>query len=177
MTLDFNHNFYELFGLAPRFDLDLAELDRSYREIQVQIHPDKYAQAGDADRRASMQWTTRVNEAYQTLKEPMRRAAYLLALHGVDPEFETNTAMSPEFLTRQMEWREAVEEASNAADACELVRLSARLRKDLDQLYGEMTRELRAQASYPAAAQTLRKLKFLEKVNEEIGDAHERLEA
>lgn len=175
MTLDFSQNFFELFGLPQRFAIEPAVLERSYREIQSQIHPDRFAGAGDAERRASMQWTTRVNEAYQTLKSPIRRAAYLLALHGIDPGFETNTAMPTDFLTRQMAWREAVEEASGAGDAPELDRLSAQLRGELDRLYADLAIELESPAGYPGAARTLRKLKFLEKVAEEIGDAHERL--
>src|SRR5262245_40059980 len=84
---------FELFGLAPAFALDLARLETAYRQIQAQVHPDRFAHAGDAERRASMQMTTRVNEAYRTLKSPVRRAQYLLALNGIDVAFETDTAM------------------------------------------------------------------------------------
>ena len=104
-------NHFELFGLAPAFALDLAHLDRAYRDIQAEVHPDRFAHAGDAERRASMQMTTQVNEAYRTLKSPVRRAKYLLELNGVDVGFETNTAMPPEFLMEQMELREKLEEA------------------------------------------------------------------
>ena len=81
------------------------------------MHPDRFASAGDAERRASMQWTTRVNEAYRTLRSPVQRARYLLELEGVDVAFETNTAMPPDFLMRQMELREALEAAGDARDA------------------------------------------------------------
>ena len=84
---------FELFGLAPAFAVDAEALERSYREIQSRVHPDRFAHAGDAERRASLQWTTRVNEAFQTLKDPVARARHLLELHGVDVAFETNTAM------------------------------------------------------------------------------------
>jgi len=175
MALHLNQNYFELFGLPARFALDPVGLERSYREIQSQIHPDKFAHASEADRRASMQWTTRVNEAYQTLKYPIARAAYLLALHGVDPALESNTSMSAEFLVAQMGWREAIEEASLAGDAREIERLSARLRGELDRLYGEIARQF--DGNHAEAAETLRKLKFLEKLGEEIGEALERLEA
>ena len=89
------------------------------------MHPDRFAHAGDAERRASMQWTTRVNEAYRTLKSPVQRAKYLLELEGVDVAFETNTAMPPEFLMRQMELREALEQAGDARDAAALDALRA----------------------------------------------------
>ncbi len=175
MALHLKQNFFELFGLPARFALDTPGLERSYREIQSQIHPDKFAHASEAERRASMQWTTRVNEAYQTLKYPIARAAYLLALRGVDSGLESNTAMSPEFLVAQMGWRKAIEEASLASDARELERLSSRLRVELERLYGEIDRQL--EGNHADAAGTLRKLKFFEKLGEEISEALERLEA
>src|SRR5436189_3457099 len=101
---------FELFGLQPAFALDTEALEKAYREIQSRVHPDRFAHAGDAERRASLQWTTRVNEAFESLKNPVSRASHLLALHGVDVAFETNTAMPPEFLMQQMKLREALEE-------------------------------------------------------------------
>src|SRR5258708_19679071 len=108
---------FELFGLSPRFQLDAVALERAYREIQARVHPDRFAHAGDAERRASLQWTTRVNEAYRSLKNPVQRASHLLALHGVDVAFETNTAMAPAFLAQQMELREALENATHSNHA------------------------------------------------------------
>src|SRR6266540_5365378 len=104
-------NHFELFGLEPVFALHADSLDSAYRDIQAKVHPDRYAHAGDAERRASLQWTTRVNEAYRGLKNPVQRASHLLALHGVDVAFETNTAMPTDFLTQQMELRERLEQA------------------------------------------------------------------
>ena len=108
------HSHFDLFGLAPAYALESEALERSYREIQSRVHPDRFAHAGDAERRASLQWTTRVNEAYRTLKDPVQRAKHLLELHGVDVAFETNTAMPGDFLAQQMELRESLEEAKKA---------------------------------------------------------------
>src|ERR1043166_6108517 len=105
---------FDLFGLQPAFAVDEVRLERAYREIQSRVHPDRFAHAGDAERRASLQWTTRVNEAYRALKNPVQRASHLLELHGVDVAFETNTAMPAEFLMQQMELRERLEEAKEA---------------------------------------------------------------
>jgi molecular chaperone HscB len=80
-------NHFELFGLAPAFALEAEALENSYRDIQARVHPDRFAHAGDAERRASLQWTTRVNEAYRTLKDPVQRGKHLLELHGVDVAF------------------------------------------------------------------------------------------
>jgi len=92
------------------------------------VHPDRFASAPQAEQRVSMQLATLVNEAYQTLKSPLRRAGYLLQLQGVDPEFETNTAMPAEFLADQMEKRERLEEAAAASDWQRLIALSSDLR-------------------------------------------------
>jgi molecular chaperone HscB len=177
MAVSLKHDFFELFGLPARYALDSGELDRAYRDIQSAVHPDRFVHGSDAERRASMQSATHVNEAYQTLKDPIRRAAYLLQRHGVDPRFETNTAMPADFLVQQMEWREAIEEAAASADVGELDRLSTRLAGELKGLYAELGRQIDERGEYAAAADALRKLMFLEKVGREIGDAVETLES
>ncbi len=163
-------NHFELFGLTPAFALEAESLERSYRGIQLQIHPDRYAQAGDAERRASMQWTTRVNEAYRTLKSPVQRARYLLEMNGVDVEFETNTQMPADFLMKQLELREALEEAKQPEA---LDRLQAQVRGEKALLEQGIARLLDAQKDYAAAAGEVRKLMFLDKLDAEIDLAYE----
>jgi len=123
-----------------------------------------------------MQLATRVNEAYHTLKSPLARAGYLLQLQGVDPEFETNTSMPAEFLTDQMERRETLEEAVAAGDWERLIALSSELRIEQDALFGRIERQLEAQ-DWKEATTTLRQLKFLDKLSEEIGEAEERMDS
>ena len=167
------HSHFELFGLAPAFGLETEALERSYREIQSQIHPDRFAHAGDAERRASLQWTTRVNEAYRTLKDPVQRAKHVLELHGVDVAFETNTAMPPEFLMQQMELREALEEAKDAAQLDDLRR---QLRSSRASLESEIAEAIDAKKDYAGAAGLVRKLQFLDKLDSEIDAAYETIE-
>src|ERR1044071_8234701 len=121
---------FELFGLPAAFGLDRQALDKAYHEIQSRVPPDRFAHAGDAERRASLQWTTRVNEAYRALKNPVQRASHLLELHGVDVAFETNTAMPAEFLMEQMELREALEGATQSKDLGALETLQKRIDGD-----------------------------------------------
>jgi len=163
-------NHFELFGLTPAFALEAESLERAYREIQSQIHPDRYAQAGDAERRASLQWTTRVNEAYRTLKSPVQRARYLLEMNGVDVQFETNTQMPAEFLMKQLALREALEEAKQPAA---LERLQAQVRREKALLEKHIARLLDVQKDYAAAAGEVRKLMFLDKLDAEIDLAFE----
>jgi len=167
-------NHFELFGLTPAYALDLDHLDRAYRDIQSKVHPDRYAQAGDAERRASMQMTTQVNEAYRTLKSPVRRASYLLELNGVDTGFETNTAMPPEFLMEQMDLREKLEQARDVA-ALDLIR--KHLFKDKKALEIRVAECIDAKRDYESAKELVRKFMFLDKFGEEIDAAYESLEA
>ena len=176
MSHSLTQDFFELFGLPARFQVDGEQLDRAYRSLQSTVHPDRFVNAPEAERRVSMQQATQVNEAYQTLRNPVRRAAYLLAQRGIDPGFETNTAMPAEFLVEQMEWREAIEGATGSADARELDHLSSRLGGELRQMYAEIGRQIDEQGDFRGAADTVRKLMFLEKVGTEIGDAMEALE-
>src|SRR3954453_12946404 len=103
---------FDLFGLQPAFAVDEERLQSAYREIQSRVHTDRCAHAGDAERRASLQWTTLVNEAYRTLKDPVQRGRHLLALHGVDVALESNPQMPPNFLMQQLELREELEAAT-----------------------------------------------------------------
>ena len=159
-------NHFELFGLKPAYALDLDQLDRAYRDIQAEVHPDRFAHAGAAERRASMQMTTQVNEAYRTLKSPVLRAKYLLELNGVDVGFETNTAMPREFLIEQMELREQLEEARSVESL-----------KALESGLSRMKHEIEAQLVQVVDAGAVRKLMFLEKFGEEIDARYEALDS
>jgi molecular chaperone HscB len=161
---------FELFGLPPVFSLDQEMLDKAYRDIQSQVHPDRFAHAGDAERRASLQWTTRVNEAYRTLKSPVQRGKHLLELHGVDVAFETNTAMPTEFLMQQMELREKLEDAKDAKGLDDLRKNLSSERRSLE---AQIAQAIDSEKNYKGAAELVRKLMFLERLDEEIDSAYE----
>ena len=166
-------NHFELFGLRPAFALDPEDLERAYRDIQSKVHPDRFVRASDAERRASMQMTTRVNEAYRTLKSPVQRAKYILELNGVDVGFETNTAMPKNFLVEQMELREKLEEAR---DAVALDFISGHLLAMKKDLAWEIENQIDIERNPAGATDAVRKLMFLERFGEEIAAAHEALD-
>lgn len=168
-------NHFELFHLPQRFSIDMDVLDRAYREVQSQAHPDRFANAGGAEKRVAMQWATRANEAYQTLKHPLKRATYLCELNGVDLQTESNTAMPPAFLMQQMEWRETLEEARAEHKLKALEQLETELRGERKQEIAEVGRLLDAN-DFAQAAQVIRRLMFLEKFGEEIANVLEALE-
>ncbi|MBB3224806.1 Fe-S protein assembly co-chaperone HscB [Pseudoduganella umbonata] len=169
-------NYFELFQLPRQFAIDTAALDAAYREVQGRVHPDKFVNATDAEKRVAMQWATRANEAYQTLKNPQRRAQYLCELHGVDLQTESNTAMPMAFLMQQMEWREELAEARASRDAGLLDQLDGQLRTARKGQLKDIEAQLDV-GDYHAAAQGVRALMFLEKFGEDVRHAFDALDA
>lgn len=161
---------FELLGLAPSFAVDADALDRAYRDLQGRVHPDRFAGAADADRRAAMQWSVRANEAYASLKDPVRRAIHLLELRGIDIGAENNTAMEPAFLMAQMEWREAAEDARLARNIDALDDLLARLRAERQVRLDKLGTLIDSGANAPAL-EAVRQLMFLDRVAADIGTA------
>jgi molecular chaperone HscB len=157
---------FTLFGLPPRFALDRSGLDARWRSLQAEVHPDRFASEGAAAQRVAMQWAVRVNEAYQRLKNPLTRGAYLAGLRGARVDAERNTAMPLDFLQQQMAWREALDDASGlpALEALEQ-EVDAQYRQRLQAL----ERALDVQADAADAAQQVRALMFIERFREDIG--------
>ncbi|MDT8404057.1 co-chaperone HscB [Sulfuriflexus sp.] len=102
-------NYFELFGLPVSFEVDISSLRERYRDLQRSAHPDRFANASDRERRLSMQQASLINEAHRALKDPLQRARYLLSLHGIDINDESNTVMDGMFLMEQMELREELD--------------------------------------------------------------------
>jgi molecular chaperone HscB len=161
---------FELFGLAPRFVQDRLVIDARWKDLQREAHPDKFSMHNATAQRVAMQWSVRINEAYQRLKDPLRRAAYLCELHGAPVNAENNTAMAPEFLLQQMQWREELEEATKAA---ELDRLSAQVAAARGELLQHCEHLLDQRQDYQAAVQQVRALMFIERF---AGDVETRLD-
>jgi molecular chaperone HscB len=172
--MNLNQNHFELFALPARFAVDAEALEARYHELQREVHPDRFAAAPDSERRVSMQLATRVNEAYRTLKSPLKRAVYILQLRGVDPEFETNTAMPSEFLMEQISWRERIEAGSGETEA--LLQLRAGLRDESRKIYEKLHGQLDERRDDEAASETTRVLMFYEKLDDEIDDKLAELE-
>jgi molecular chaperone HscB len=158
-------NDFELFDLPAQFAQDSAALDARWKELQREAHPDKFVAQGGAAQRLAMQWSVRINEAYQRLKNPMKRAMYLCELHGAPIEAESNTAMPPDFLVQQMQWREALEDADGIENLEEIAsQASSSKREQLSKIEQLLDRE----KNFPAAAQQVRSLMFIERFGSEI---------
>ena len=168
---------FALFGLPRRYAVDRDRLEHLFRYLQARVHPDKHAHLSEAERRVAMQWATQVNEAYQTLRDPLKRARYLLHLTGHDPQVETNTAMPPEFLMEQMELREAVAESAEVGDVDNLDALHGRLRREMKAQHERLGAALDDRQDYAGAAEVVRQLMFQEKLLHDIDAALEATEA
>jgi molecular chaperone HscB len=174
--IDFSQDYFALFGLPLRYRLDPEALERAYRALQRETHPDRYAAGRDAELRLALQSSARVNEAYRTLKDPVGRAHYMLSLRGVDALAETNTALAPGFLERELERREAVAEAQASRDAARLDELLREVRADAGALEPALGDHLDAQR-WEAARDAVRELKFLAKVRDDIDAVLAEIEA
>lgn len=156
---------FELFGLPEQFAQDRAAIDARWKDLQREAHPDKFAAQGHAAQRVAMQWSVRINEAYQRLKDPQKRAAYLCELRGCPIDAENNTAMPADFLVEQMEWREELDEARSMADLDVLESELDRARRDTLQ---RIERMLDDEADARGAAQQVRALMFIERFGHDV---------
>jgi molecular chaperone HscB len=156
---------FTLFGLPPRQALERAALDARWRELQAEVHPDRFAAEGAAAQRVAMQWAVRVNEAYQRLKDPLRRAAYLCELRGAPVDAERNTAMPGAFLLQQMQWREALAEAGGLA---EVEQIDAEVQRTERALLADVQRRLDDEGDAAGAAADVRALMFVHRFRQDI---------
>ena len=170
--IDFSRNHFELFGLPARFRFDAASLDRAYRELQHEVHPDRHAGASEAEQRLALQSSARVNEAYRALKDPVMRAQYLLTLHGIEAFAENETALPVDFLERQLDRREAAEMALAARDTGALAALQSEIRADVQAVEQRLAVLLDRDCAWEAARVHVREFRFLTKLSADIADMH-----
>lgn len=160
-------NHFELFGLPTSFRIDADALDRAYRALQAEVHPDRHAGGSDVDRRIAMQTSTRVNAAYQALKDPIERARYLLQLRGIDALEETDTKLSIEFLEQQLTRRERAAAAADTENVAVLDEILAEVRVEIRARQERLAALLEDEATEPARA-AVRELRFLAKVAADV---------
>ncbi len=156
---------FELFSVPTQFAQDRTVLDARWKELQREAHPDKFAVQGAAAQRVAMQWSVRINEAYQRLKDPLKRASYLCELHGAPINADNNTAMPADFLMQQMAWREALDDAKTLQDLDEIALQSNESGRE--QL-SKIEQTLDVSRNFSAAANQVRSLMFIERFASEV---------
>lgn len=165
---------FELFGLTQKFAQDRAAIDARWKDLQREAHPDKFAAQGTAAQRVAMQWSVRINEAYQRLKDPLKRAAYLCELHGAPVNAENNTAMPAEFLMQQMEWREALDDVQ---DTAALDALSDEVSRSRLGMLERCEQLIDGAQDYTGAVAQVRALMFIERFAQDIEARYESMES
>lgn len=163
---------FSLFGLPPRFAQDAADIAARWKALAAKVHPDKFAAEGAASQRLAMQWSLRVNEAHQRLKDPLKRAAYLCELRGAPIQANENTRMPAAFLMEQMEWREALDDSGD--DAAAVMALDGQVAASQRALLAQAGAALDEHNDPAAAAQAVRALMFIARFR---ADIDQRLEA
>ena len=171
---------FELFELPVSFDLELSDLSQRYRELQRVVHPDKFVNASDRERLLSVEKAAAINEAYQVLKTPQRRARYMLELQSVSFDDEKDTALDPAFLMEQIELREALGELNQTADP--MASLSA-IMADIKKRVTNVVEELRTGLEFGELDEVqksslkalIHKMQFLNKLQEEAEYQEEKL--
>ena len=168
--LNFSQNYFELFGLPNDFRIDLDELAMRYRDLQKVVHPDRYANASEQEQRMAMQGATLVNEAFATLKDPLKRAQYILQLKGRNAAGESLTTSDSGFLMQQMELREALSEVRDAEEPMDslgdlLDTITRAINVQIAQL--AILLESSTQTDLDEALECVYKMQFLKKLHAE----------
>ena len=162
-------NFFTLLQLPEAFDIDLETLHQNYQSIQKNIHPDRFATFDDEAKLESIKKTAQVNDAYQTLKSPIRRAEYLLQLKGINIHDEKYTAVPQDFLMQQMEWREELE--THKLNKVALQKLAQDIQKNKNDMMNQLPSFFDDKNYLNDAIRVTRELNFIEKIEQHINDA------
>ena len=176
MNIDLTRNYFELFGLAESFDVDLEALASKYRAFQSALHPDRFTGKSDQEQRISVQHTAFVNEAYSVLKNDLKRAHYLLRLQDAEFDADRETSRDEEFLMQQMELHERVAELDQASDpAAALEELAHEFRQQQMELISRFSVEY-AKGDLVAAKDSALKLQFYDRLTNQLREKQEKLE-
>lgn len=166
-------NYFTVFGLPQSFDINTDELAKCYRDLQHTVHPDKFVNAPERDKRIAMQQAVQINAAFQTLKQPLKRGLYLLQLHGIDTD--SNTEMDSEFLMAQMELHEQLnsikQQANPIASLNEFLNQIQREQQQLNKLLSVQFSQTKLQLAYT----NVRKMQFFTKLYQEALKLEEEL--
>jgi molecular chaperone HscB len=178
MSSILTQNHFELFSLPSQYALDTTRLDARYRELQRSVHPDRFASAGDQERRISMQQAAQINEAYQVLRDPLRRGRYLLELRGYNIDDQQRSHQDPAFLMQQIELRESLDEVRHQADPLNALQaLAGHIRKQYEALESDLADALDGPNADPAEAVPLAlKMQFFTRLHNEVQDLEADLE-
>lgn len=167
-------DYFTLFGLPAGYEIDTQALAARFQDLQRQYHPDKFASGTQAEQLAAVQHSATINQAWQTLRNPLSRAEYLLSRHGFDLSSEQHTVRDTAFLMEQLELREELDEIEQAKDEARLERFITRVKGMFDTRHQQMVDQLNNE-TWDVAADSVRKLRFLDKLRSSAEQLEEKL--
>ena len=175
MAFSTEHNYFELFDLKPSFAIDLDALHEQQIKLQGDYHPDRAVAGSDQEKRIAVQKAAWVNEAYATLKNPVKRAHYLLELQGIEKD-DNQTTADASFLMEQISYREAMDECRTNTDPLDCI---DHVRDKLKSRFADFSAEFNEQyeaADYQAAQESARKMMFVQKILDQLADLQSEIE-
>ena len=175
-SADTSQNFFELFGIEPAFDIDRVQLQDRQRQLQSSFHPDRHVNAGEREKRVAIQMASWINQAHDVLKDPVKRARYLLELNGADIPDDSATTSDTAFLMEQIELREQVETCREREDGLEFSRsIESQLRHRADELAAAFVTAF-DNAEFPTAVEAYRKMQFIQRIQHQLDELQFELE-
>lgn len=135
--------FFELFGLDEKLSLDAADLQRLFYELSRKVHPDLYVRKSEQERQNALDASAILNDGYRTLRDPVKRAEYVLKRHGFDIGEQRSKDVPPELLEEVFELNMALEEI-RGGDESARPQLDA-AREKFTAMLGDIDRELQAE--------------------------------
>ena len=173
---DLSQTYFELFGLNPVFELDYSGLRAEQQRLQATYHPDRYVSASERDKRVSVQVASWVNQAYETLQDPVKRSRYLLEINGADFPDESTTTSDTAFLMEQIELREQVESCRHGEDGLQRSdEIETRLSQRANELAGEFVSHFEA-SQFDKAIVSSRKMQFVQRIQQQLSELQFELE-
>jgi len=176
--VNFRQSYFELFGLPVGFDINGNLLAERYRDLQKALHPDRFVNASDQERRLSLQQAAQINTGYETLRDPLTRARYLLTLQGAEYNDESSTISDLDFLEEQMELRERLADIRHDADPAAalndfMAQLDVGNREYIDALRGVFVTSETVDAA--KAKNLVQRMQFISRLQQEAEALEEEL--
>ena len=175
-TLDLKQDYFALFGLNPGFDIDTQKLHSKQQRLQSEFHPDRFVNASDREKRLSVQQAAWINQAFETLSIPVKRARYMLEINGIDMNDDSETTADTEFLIEQISLREEMDACHadpEPLDCCEQIAQKLNLK---NRQYSTDFKSLFEQGDLISARQSSRKMQFIQRVQEQLSELQFELE-
>ncbi|AGF48258.1 molecular chaperone HscB [Candidatus Kinetoplastibacterium oncopeltii TCC290E] len=155
-------NYFSTFGLPVSFSIDQNKLEKSWRHLSCIVHPDRYINSDDIDRKSSIEMASFVNEAYKVLKDPISRAIHICKINGISCKKTSDNSIV--FLEQQLLWRESVDDLYKSKDLDGLKKLEKVLYTERDERFLILSNLLDVNFDYINASILINELMFIDKI-------------